>query len=48
MEQQRKELLIKKLSLFIDDMTPYDRLEIFMDKDGELRYESRIVNKGML
>lgn len=48
MEQQAKIRLLKKLGLFLDVMTPDDRLVIYMDKDGKVKYESRIVEKGMV
>lgn len=48
MEQQAKDKLFQKLSIWIDGMTPYDRFEIFMDQDRKIKYESRIVDKGIL
>lgn len=48
MEQLAKEKLLAKLSVFIDTMTPNDRFEIFMDRDGKIKYESRIVDKGIV
>ena len=48
MAQQVNPQLMKKIELFIGSMTPNDRLEVFMDKDGKMKYESRIVDKGMV
>lgn len=48
MEQQAKEQILKKLDLFLNGMTPNDRFEIYMDKDGKVKYESRIVDKGLV
>lgn len=48
MEQQAKTKLLQKLDLFLSGMTPNDKFEIFMDRDGKVKYESRVVDKGMV
>lgn len=48
MQIDNKDKVLQKISLFLDGMTPNDRLELFMDKDGTLKYESRVVDKGIV